>query len=114
MRAVSTGALALAALCVIAAAPAPASVTLVLKDHRFTPSTLTVPAGRKVIIRLINRDPAGEEFDSADLDVEEDVMPNNSVSFQIGPLKPGRYAFMGEYHAQTAEGDVVAVATATH
>lgn len=110
MRVVSTGVIALAALGLVAAAPAPGAVTLVLKNHRFTPSTFTVPAGRKVTIRLINQDPAGEEFDSRDLDVEEDVMPINSVSFEIGPLKPGRYAFIGEYHAATAEGEVVAVA----
>ena len=85
-------------------------VTLVLKDHRFTPSTVTVPAGRKVRILLINQDPSGEEFDSRDLDVEEDVTPNGRTSFEIGPLRPGRYSFMGEYHAQSAQGEVVAVA----
>ena len=107
MRMALAGVLALAALGSIAAAPAGDTVTLVLKNHRFTPATFSVPAGRKVTVRLINQDPAGEEFDSRDLDVEEDVTPNGSTSFQIGPLKPGRYAFMGEYHAQTAEGEVV-------
>ena len=111
MRMALTGALAVAGLLLIAAAPLPtASVTLVLKNHRFTPSTFTVPAGRKVTIRLINQDPAGEEFESRDLDVEEEVTPNGSDSFEIGPLKPGRYSFMGEYHPQTAEGQVIAVA----
>jgi plastocyanin len=109
MRAVLAGAVALAALGAMAAAPAANSVTLVLKNHRFTPSSFTVPAGRRVTIRLINQDPAGEEFDSSALGVEEEVTPNGSTSFEIGPLKPGRYSFMGEYHAQTAEGEVVAV-----
>jgi plastocyanin len=111
MRVALVGGVTLAALGMMAAAPASSTVTLVLKNHRFTPSTFTVPAGRKVTIRLINQDPAGEEFDSRDLDVEEDVTPNGSTSFEVGPLKPGRYSFMGEYHAQTAEGEVVAVAT---
>ena len=71
MRMALAGGLALAAAAMIAAAPASDVVTLVLKNHRFTPATLTVPAGRKVTIRLINQDPAGEEFDSRDLDVEE-------------------------------------------
>ena len=100
----------LAPLALIAAAPAPATVTLVLKNHRFTPASFTVPAGRKVTVRLINQDGAGEEFDSRDLDVEEDVTPYGAASFEIGPLKPGRYSFMGEYHAQTAQGEVVAAA----
>ena len=110
MRMALAGAVALAALSVMAAAPVSDTVTLVLRNHRFTPASFTVPAGRKVTIRLINQDPAAEEFDSRDLDVEEDVTPNGSTSFEIGPLKPGRYAFMGEHHAQTAEGEVVAMA----
>ena len=111
MRVALVGALALAALGMIAAAPTPgATVTLALKDHRFTPQAITVPAGRKLTIRLVNQDPAGEEFDSRDLGVEEEVTPNGSTTFEIGPLKAGRYAFMGEYHAQTAAGEVVAVA----
>jgi hypothetical protein len=89
------------------AEPAPLDVTLVLKNHRFAPGTITAPPGRKVRILLINQDPAGEEFDSHDLDVEEDVTPNGRTSFTVGPLKPGRYSFMGEFHAQTAEGEMV-------
>jgi len=85
-------------------------VTLTLKDHRFTPSSVTVPAGRAVRIEVINRDPASEEFDSVDLRVEQDVTPNGRARFTVGPLKPGTYAFMGELHADTAQGQLVAVA----
>ena len=93
------------------AASAPPAVTVVLKDHRFAPSVIQVAAGQKVRIRLINQDAASEEFDSRDLDVEEDVTPRGETSFEIGPLKPGRYNFMGEFHAQTAQGEVVAAST---
>jgi len=100
---------AIAALAASAAhAAAPPTVTLILKNHRFSPSVMQVASGQKVRIRLINQDPAGEEFDSRDLDVEEDVTPLGETSFVIGPLKPGRYSFMGEFHAETAEGQVVA------
>jgi heme/copper-type cytochrome/quinol oxidase subunit 2 len=109
MRVALAGAALLAGLGLIAAATPASTVVLVLKNHRFTPSSLTVPADRKLTLRLVNQDPAGEEFDSRDLGVEEDVTPNGSTSFEIGPLKPGRYSFMGEYHAQTAEGEVIAV-----
>lgn len=109
MRLVLIGVLALAAGSAGAAA-APDQVTLVLKNHRFTPASVTVPAGRPISILLINQDPAGEEFDSRDLNTEEDVTPNGRASFKVGPLKPGRYSFMGEFHAETAEGELVAVA----
>ena len=79
-------------------------VTLVLKDHRFVPEVVDLPAGRPIRVRLINRDGALEEFDSQDLGVERDVTPHGETSFTVGPLKPGTYSFMGEFHADTASG----------
>jgi len=87
----------------------PAVVVLTLKDHRFTPDTVTVPAGRPIRIELANQDAALEEFDSQDLGVEKDVTPHGRVTFTVGPLKPGRYSFMGELHADTASGELQAV-----
>jgi plastocyanin len=92
------------------ASPAP-SVDLTLKGHRFTPQSITVPAGQKVRVNLANQDAATEEFDSHDLRVEQVVTPMGRISFWIGPLKPGSYSFMGEFHAATAQGTVTAVAT---
>jgi len=87
-----------------------ATVTLTLKDHRFSPASVTVPAGEKVRIELINQDPASEEFDSVDLGVERDVTPHGRTRFTVGPLKPGAYSFMGELHADTAQGRLTAIA----
>ena len=103
--------LALAGLAGVSAAapPEPTTVTLTLKDHRFTPSSFSVPAGQRVRIVLINQDLATEEFDSHDLRTEQLVTPKGKVSFFVGPLKPGDYAFMGEFHAATAQGKVTAV-----
>jgi len=99
---------ALAILPAIAAAADGPAVTLTLKDHRFTPSAFTVPAGQKVRLTVINQDAATEEFDSHDLKVERIITPGGRTSFSIGPLKPGTYHFMGEFHAQTAQGVVTA------
>ena len=88
---------------------APAPLTLTLKNHRFTPAILTVPAGVRVRITLINRDPATEEFDSHDLRLEQLVTPMGKVSFAVGPLRPGQYGFMGEFHAGTAQGKIVVI-----
>lgn len=85
-------------------------VSLTLRDHRFAPDKVTVPAGRTVRIELINEDPAVEEFDSEDLRVEKDVTPRARASFTVGPLKPGTYNFMGELHPDTASGVLTAVA----
>ena len=91
-------------------ADSPVRATLTLKNHRFTPATLTIPAGARVRVTLINQDPATEEFDSRDLQVEEVVTPMGRISFDIGPLEPGRYSFMGEFHPETAEGTIIATA----
>jgi plastocyanin len=92
------------------AADSPATVRLVLKGHRFTPDAISVPAGQRVRIELINEDAASEEFDSEDLGVEKDVNPHGKVTFEVGPLKPGSYSFMGELHADTASGTLTATA----
>jgi plastocyanin len=99
--------LSLSATHAVAAPPA-TSLTLTLRDHQFTPATLNAPAGERVRITLVNEDGATEEFDSDDLKTEQFVTPHNRVSFDIGPLRPGRYTFMGEFHADTAQGAVVA------
>jgi plastocyanin len=93
-----------------ATAAEPFVVALTLKDHRFTPDKVTVPAGRRIRINLANQDAALEEFDSEDLHVEKDVTPHGKVSFTVGPLKPGTYGFMGELHADTASGLITATA----
>jgi plastocyanin len=92
-----------------AVAAEPVVVALTLKDHRFTPDRVTVPAGRQVRIELANQDAALEEFDSDDLRVEKDITPHGKASFTVGPLKPGTYSFMGELHAATASGVLTAV-----
>ncbi len=91
------------------AAPPPAPIALTLKDHRFTPDRFTVPADARVRIVLTNLDGATEEFDSPDLKVEALVTPHGQASFWIGPLKPGPYAFTGEFHPATAQGRITAV-----
>jgi plastocyanin len=101
-------ALAAAVACApMASAAPPPTVTLTLKDHRFSPASFAAQAGEKVRIVLVNQDSATEEFDSHDLRVEQLVTPHGHVSFDIGPLKPGQYAFMGEFHAETAQGHVI-------
>lgn len=100
---------ALAAVAAAASVPQEVNIALTLKDHRFTPSSFTVPAGARVRIALNNLDGATEEFDSHDLQVEQLVTPHGRISFTVGPLKPGAYSFMGEFHAATAQGRVTAV-----
>ena len=89
------------------AADAPAAYTLVLKNHRYQPDVLHIPANTRVKIDVINQDPTPEEFESDHFPAEKIVLPNSRISVNVGPLKPGRYGFYGDFHQPTAQGTLV-------
>ena len=80
---------------VLAADP---EVTIQLREHHFAPSEIKVPAGTKVRLIIDNQDATAEEFDSFALNREKIVFPNSKGIVFIGPLKPGRYEFVGEFN----------------
>lgn len=100
--------LALALIAAPAAAHADDATVLVIKDHRFEPAELHVPAGRKVKLLVRNQDAEAEEFESDDLNREKVIPANGEAAVYIGPLGKGRYTFYGEYNQDTAQGVVVA------
>ena len=63
---------------------------------------------QKIKLVIHNQDATAEEFESYELNREKIVPPGTRVNIYIGPLKPGRYTFFGEYHAKTARGVVIA------
>lgn len=81
--------------------------TIVVEDHRFVPSELAVPADRKIKLTVVNKDSTAEEFESYELDREKIVVGNSSIVVFVGPLKPGRYPFFGEFHMETAKGVLI-------
>jgi len=94
-------------------APAVAQTTdadyqLVIQDHRFQPAELTVPSGKKIKLIIENRDATPEEFESHALNREKVIVGKSSATIFIGPLKPGRYPFVGEFNEKTAQGVIVA------
>ncbi len=88
-------------------APETADYKLVIEKHRWQPAEITIPADRKVRLLIENRDDTPEEFDSHDLNREKVMMGNTKATVFIGPLKPGRYNFQGEFHPDTAQGVVI-------
>ena len=82
--------------------------TIVIESHRFIPSELKVPAGQKIRLLIENRDPTPEEFESYDFNREKIVPGKGRITLFVGPLKPGRYEFFGEFNADTARGHLIA------
>ena len=93
---------------VASVAAAAQEYNLAIRDHKFEPAEIRVPAGKRVSIYVTNDDATPEEFDSSALKVEK-VIPGKSKGLvRIGPLAPGRYDFIGEFNADTAKGVVIA------
>lgn len=101
--------LAVSAL-LLASAPAFAddpSFNITIKDHKFEPTELAVPANKKVALVVKNLDPTPEEFESKELRREKVIPGGQEAKIYVGPLKPGRYEFFGEYNPKTARGWLV-------
>ncbi|MCE9633795.1 MAG: cupredoxin domain-containing protein [Methylophilales bacterium] len=79
-----------------------------IKNHRFEPSELTVPAGKKIKLVVENKDATPEEFESHELNREKVIAGNSKATIFIGPLAPGNYPFFGEFNEATAKGVIIA------
>lgn len=106
------GALALLTGLLLAAMSAQAqdlpTVNLLIRNGRFVPSTLEVPANTKFRLLIKNEGPGAEEFESADLRKEKVLGPGATSFLIFQPLKPGSYKFFGDFHPDTAQGQMVA------
>jgi hypothetical protein len=81
---------------------------LVIRNHKFEPEEIRVPAGKRVSVYVTNEDATPEEFDSPALKVEKVIPGKSKALVRVGPLSPGRYEFIGEFNADTAKGVVIA------
>ena len=87
---------------------ADAEFSISIRNHQFEPTEVRVPSGQKVKLVVHNQDATPEEFESHELNREKLIAPGTKANIFIGPLKPGRYPFFGEFHEKTALGAVIA------
>jgi hypothetical protein len=83
-------------------------IEIEIRDHLFFPAEVVVPAGKKIKLVVINKDPTPEEFESYELNREKVIMGSSRAVIFIGPLRPGEYPFFGEFNPKTAQGKVIA------
>ena len=84
------------------------SFHIVVKDARFAPARVEVPAGRRVKLTLQNDGPGPLEFENDDMHIEK-VLSAGARSFVVlPPLKPGEYDFVDEFNPITGELKVIA------
>jgi hypothetical protein len=84
-----------------------AEYKLTIRDHRFVPTEITIPAKTKVKLIIVNEDASPEEFESHELNREKIVTGKGRITVFVGPLKPGRYPFFGEFNPKTAQGVLI-------
>ena len=84
-----------------------AALQISIKDHRFTPAEIHAPADKPIVLVVKNLDATPEEFESKSLHVEKIVAGNSEITVRLRPQKAGRYRFFGEYHEDTAKGELV-------
>lgn len=84
-----------------------AAYVITIKEHKLDPSELEVPAGVEFSLVVKNVDDTPEEFESEALDIEKIIPAGAEAQFSIGPLEPGSYDVVGEFHEETARGMIV-------
>ncbi len=103
-------ALASTVLCLMSVNASAADVpeyNLSIKDHKFVPELVEIPANTKVKLIVKNEDATAEEFESHDLKREKIIKGGSTGKISIGPLAAGEYKFFGEFHEKTAQGKIV-------
>ena len=101
--------LVLMSIVATAAVAAGDEFTLTLKDHAFDPKEIRIPAGKKIKLLVVNKDATPAEFESKPLNREKVIPGKSTGTVNIGPLKPGRYPFVEEYHEDdaAAQGTII-------
>ncbi len=84
------------------------AIVITIRDHKFTPGEVKIPAGKRVVLTVVNDDPTPEEFESKTMKVEKVIQGKSKATVRIGPLEKGRYKFIGEFNEATAQGVVIA------
>lgn len=76
---------------------------IVVKDGRFSPDRIEVPAGARIKLSLQNDGPGPLEFENDDMHIEK-ILAAGARSFVVLPkLKPGEYSFVDEFNPITGE-----------
>jgi hypothetical protein len=100
------------AVCLILSIVPPAhaddsGTVILIKDGKFAPSEVTVPANTKVKLIVRNQDSSMSEFESIELHREKTVAAGQEITVFVGPLDAGSYEFFDDFHPQN-RGHLVA------
>lgn len=79
-----------------------------IKNHRFIPAILEVPAQQKFRLIVENHDDTAAEFESHDLGKEKIITAQRKATLIIFPLNAGEYYFFDDFRAKETIGRIIA------
>jgi hypothetical protein len=82
--------------------------TIQFDKHRFAPQTLNVPAGKPLVIKVVNKSNETIEFESFKLNREVAMTPGEIITVHLPALSAGNYDFYDDFHQDVPEGSIVA------
>lgn len=83
-----------------------AEYTITLKDHKFSPQELVIPANEKATLIVKNENTAPAEFESHELKREKVIPAGAKAVIKLGPLAAGSYPYFDEFH-EASKGTIV-------
>ena len=100
--------LAATALAAVALAQELPVFEIVMKDGRFSPERLEVPAGKRLKLVLKNEGRGPAEFENLSMRVEKVLAPGVTSFVVLHGLKPGEYRFVDEFRPEGGSLTLVA------
>ena len=74
---------------------------LAIVNQAFEPDSLSIPAGQRVKIMVMNKDNIPAEFESNDFHAEVVIPGKTELPVYVRPLEPGTYHFFNDFHPQS-------------
>lgn len=81
---------------------------LEIKDGKFFPNDIIVPAKKKIKITIYNIGKTAAEFESTELRKEKVLAPGAKSFIVIAPLRAGKYKFFDDFHLNMPIGFIIA------
>jgi hypothetical protein len=90
-----------------AIAQQPLEISMTIKDGKFDPAEIEVPANTPVRIKIKNLEPKPVEFESNVLRFEKIVTAGSEATVNVRAQKPGRYEFFDEFREEAVRGALI-------
>ena len=81
-------------------------INITVKDKKFNPSTITVPANKPFKLIVKNADSAAMEIESKNPRFEKVIAPGTTATINMKPLETGTYSFYDDFN-KSNKGEIV-------